>query len=123
MDEVTTDGKRDIKNILEVVKLIFTILKKFKEQLADGFQPKDIFELALWAWQDDNFKLELSEAFKDFTQIPLEALDLKMSEVVTLIQVVKEGMDELGFKLPEGGTIAKIIEIVKKIYEFIKKFF
>lgn len=121
MSEVTTDGKRDVKNILEVIQAIFSVLKKFSETLADGYQPSDILELLRWAWADEKFHGELKLAIDDIKSIPLEALDLKISEIVMIFNVCKTNMEELGFSF-ENGKFGTVFGILKKIYDLIKKF-
>ena len=120
---VKNNGERDIHNILEVEQLLFTVLKKGVEKFGDGVQVMDFVELVKWVLADEQLHAEFKAAVDDFKSIPLEALDLKMSEIVILYTTVKGHIEELGLDFGKFSAIAKLFPIVKKIWDLIKRFF
>jgi hypothetical protein len=77
-----------IKNTKEVLIAMLKIMPILVKQFKDGVQVQDALEIYAKIMADEQLKLILVEAFKDYQMVEKEVKDLDAKEVVELIMAI-----------------------------------
>lgn len=89
------DGKLGTDSIKEIIEVIALIAGEVKNELSDGAQITDAVSLGKFLLTNDKFKDSFKLAIHDFKNIPAEALDLKISEIVDLFRFTAEKVNQV----------------------------
>lgn len=89
------DAEKELKDVVEVAYLIAV---KAKEELKDGFQPKDIFDVGAFIMFNSDFRHALKEAGKDLGDIRVLFYKLEVGAVIRLVKYCVEKFKPLFHK-------------------------